>query len=30
MRDALAAKIKTLPEALRHSLTWDQGIEVQD
>jgi IS30 family transposase len=28
MRDALAAKIKTLPEALRHSLTWDQGIEI--
>ncbi|HEX9229980.1 MAG TPA: helix-turn-helix domain-containing protein [Arthrobacter sp.] len=25
MRDALAAKIKTLPEALRQSLTWDQG-----
>ena len=30
MRDALAAKIRTLPEALRHSLTWDQGIEMQD
>ena len=30
MRDALAAKIKTLPEGLRHSLTWDQGIEMQD
>jgi IS30 family transposase len=30
MRDALAAKIKTLPEALRQSLTWDQGIEMQD
>jgi IS30 family transposase len=30
MRDALAAKIKTLPDALRHSLTWDQGIEMQD
>lgn len=30
MRYALAAKIKTLPEALRHSLTWDQGIEIQD
>ncbi|MBT2531350.1 IS30 family transposase [Arthrobacter sp. ISL-48] len=30
MRDALAAKIKTLPKALRHSLTWDQGIEMQD
>lgn len=30
MRDALIAKIKTLPEALRHSLTWDQGIEMRD
>ena len=30
MRDALTAKIKTLPESLRHSLTWDQGIEMQD
>lgn len=30
MRDALAAKIKTLRDALRHSLTWDQGIEMQD
>ncbi|MBT2531527.1 IS30 family transposase [Arthrobacter sp. ISL-48] len=30
MRDALAAKIKTLPEAPRQSLTWDQGIEMQD
>lgn len=30
MRDALTAKIKTLPDALRHSLTWDQGIEMQD
>lgn len=30
MRGALTAKIKTLPEALRHSLTWDQGIEMQD
>ena len=25
VRDALAAKIKTLPEVLRASLTWDQG-----
>ncbi|GAA1112408.1 IS30-like element ISBlo4 family transposase [Nesterenkonia jeotgali] len=30
MRDALTAKIKTLPEALRHSLTWDQGTEMRD
>ena len=30
MREALTAKIKTLPDALRHSLTWDQGIEMQD
>ncbi len=30
MREALTAKIKTLPHALRHSLTWDQGIEMQD
>lgn len=30
MRDALTAKIKTLPGALRHSLTWDQGIEMRD
>lgn len=30
MREALTSKIKTLPEALRHSLTWDQGIEMQD
>lgn len=30
MRDALTAKIKTLPDALRHSLTWYQGIEMQD
>ena len=28
MRDALAAKIKTLPEVLRASLTWDQGPEM--
>ncbi len=29
-RDALIRKIKTLPEALRHSLTWDQGAEMMD
>ena len=28
MRDALAAKIKTLPEVLRASPTWDQGQEM--
>jgi IS30 family transposase len=28
VRDALAAKIKTLPEVLRSSLTWDQGPEM--
>ena len=27
---ALAAKIQTLPEALRGSLTWDQGPEMRD
>ncbi len=27
---ALTAKIKTLPENLRRSLTWDQGIEMHD
>ncbi len=27
---ALAAKIKTLPESLRRSLTWDQGSEMRD
>jgi len=27
---ALTAKIKTLPEALRSSLTWDQGVEMRD
>nr|WP_211350016.1 IS30 family transposase [Kocuria rosea] len=30
VRDGLAAKIKTLPEALRRSLTWDQGTEMRD
>jgi IS30 family transposase len=28
VRDALAAKIKTLPEVLRASLTWDQDPEM--
>ena len=28
VRDALAAKIETLPEVLRASLTWDQGPEM--
>ena len=28
VRDALAAKITTLPEVLRRSLTWDQGKEM--
>ena len=28
VRDALAAKILTLPEQLRRSLTWDQGSEM--
>jgi len=30
VRDALGAKIKTLPESLRVSLTWDQGPEMRD
>ena len=30
VRDALAAKIQTLPGALRRSLTWDQGAEMRD
>jgi IS30 family transposase len=30
VRDALAAKIKALPESLRLSLTWDQGPEMRD
>ena len=30
MREALTAKIKTLPDALGHSLTWDPGIEMRD
>ena len=28
VRDALSAKIKTLPEVLRASLTWDKGPEM--
>ncbi len=27
---ALAAKIQTLPQVLRRSLTWDQGVEMRD
>ena len=30
MRDALTAMIKTLPDVLRQSLTWDQGTEMRD
>ena len=30
VRDALAAKIQTLPGVLRRSLTWDQGPEMRD
>lgn len=30
VRDALAVKIKTLPEARRRLLTWDQGTEMRD
>jgi IS30 family transposase len=30
VRDALAAKIQTLPQLLRASLTWDQGPEMHD
>jgi len=30
VRNALAAKIKTLPTSLRLSLTWDQGPEMRD
>lgn len=29
-RDALTAKIKTLPKALRGTLTWDQGVEMRE
>jgi IS30 family transposase len=28
VRDAIAATITTLPEQLRRSLTWDQGVEM--
>ncbi len=28
VRDAIAAKITTLPEQLRKTLTWDQGAEM--
>ena len=30
VRDAIAEKIKTLPDSLRLSLTWDQGPEMRD
>src|SRR5699024_10499118 len=30
VRDALAAKMQTLPDVLRGSLTWDQGAEMRD
>ena len=30
VRDALAEKIKTLPNSVRHTLTWDQGPEMRD
>lgn len=30
VREALGAKIATLPESLRLSLTWDQGTEMRD
>ena len=30
VRDALAAKIQTLPDRLRASLTWDQGPEMRE
>jgi IS30 family transposase len=30
VRDALAEKIKTLPDSVRHTLTWDQGPEMRD
>jgi hypothetical protein len=30
VRDAIAASIRTLPEQLRRSLTWDQGAEMAE
>jgi len=30
VREAMTAKITTLPEALRRSLTWDQGLEMRE
>jgi len=30
VRDVLAAKIKTLPDSVRRTLTWDQGPEMRD
>jgi IS30 family transposase len=30
VRDALAAKIKTVPDSVRHTLTWDQGPQMRD
>jgi len=30
VRDVLAAKIQTLPDSVRRSLTWDQGPEMRD
>lgn len=30
VREAMAAKIQTLPEALRRSVTWDQGREMTE
>jgi IS30 family transposase len=30
LRDVLAAKIQTLPDSVRRSLTWDQGPEMRD
>ncbi|HEY5342249.1 MAG TPA: IS30 family transposase [Solirubrobacteraceae bacterium] len=30
VRDALAAKIQTIPDILKASLTWDQGPEMRD
>ena len=30
VRDALTAKIKTIPDILKASLTWDQGIEMHE